>query len=104
VIDDVPANPSNDNAVTTTHVQPIPVIPAGPSNENASSPKSVQPNGHEGGALGGHQHESTAASSNNAPANESHSGQSQGPQRTIVLEAGKETVAQANPNINPNPS
>lgn len=113
----VPANPSNDTAGTTTHVQSTPVVPVGPSNENASSPTAsgtATPGGREGGgsqrdfkasnsdpasfapSKGGNGNDASA--SNNASGNQANPGTAQSQSKPIMLEAGKTTWAQADPN------
>jgi hypothetical protein len=114
----VPANPSNDTPGTITHVQSAPVVPASSSDENASSPKAAAqpaPGGHDGGF--GYQHDlsdsklgspasvpsgTSGKQGNPSSASNDASGNSwkAAPEKSEpqMLEAGKTTWAQAEPN------
>jgi hypothetical protein len=97
----VPAGPFD--GTPTEYVKPQPVVPANPSNQNASSPRAAQQNGHESGGIFGSQHEGNTNSQPSAPAGNEASASNnastnQGNSKTIMLEAGKTTWAQADPN------
>ncbi len=97
----VPANPSNDNAITTQHVSSTPVVPANASNENAAV--------SERGGILHPEHDQTSTTTEPAASAAEHTdagaGAPQPPAQTIQLRAGENTWVQGNtnPNINPNP-